>query len=68
VPVRFAVKPDLIAGIELMVNGYKLAWNIADYLASLEKDIGEALKTQFQSEPEAGVEAEAKTTETKAGT
>ncbi|HEX8873409.1 MAG TPA: F0F1 ATP synthase subunit B [Nitrosospira sp.] len=82
VPVRFAVKPDLIVGIELMVNGYKLAWNTADYLASLEKDMGEALKTQFQFESETGVEveseaeteaeaeaeAEAKTTETKAGT
>ncbi len=38
-------RPDLISGVELIMNGYKLAWNVADYLASLEKAVGEAFKS-----------------------
>jgi F-type H+-transporting ATPase subunit b len=41
VHVRFETAPDLIGGIELSANGQKVGWNIADYLASMEKDIGE---------------------------
>lgn len=29
---------------EVTVNGQKVAWSIADYLASLEKGVGELLK------------------------
>ena len=36
VHVRFETSPDLISGIELITNGQKVAWTIADYLASLE--------------------------------
>jgi F-type H+-transporting ATPase subunit b len=55
--IRFATRPDLISGVELIMNGYKLAWNVADYLASLENAIGEVLKTSLQSgsEPESEV-------------
>jgi F-type H+-transporting ATPase subunit b len=42
--VRFETSPDLISGIELTTNGQKLAWSIADYLASLEKGVDELLK------------------------
>ena len=41
--VRFETAPDLISGIELTTNGQKVAWSIADYLASLEKDFVDAL-------------------------
>jgi F-type H+-transporting ATPase subunit b len=44
--VRFETAPDLISGIELTANGRKVAWSIADYLASLEKSVGELLKDQ----------------------
>jgi F-type H+-transporting ATPase subunit b len=44
VPLRFQTAPDLISGIELTTNGQKVAWSIADYLASLEKGVGELLK------------------------
>ena len=44
--VRFETAPDLISGIELTANGRKVAWSIADYLASLEKGVGELLKEQ----------------------
>lgn len=42
--VRFETAPDLISGIELTANGQKLAWSIADYLASLRKGVDELLK------------------------
>lgn len=53
IPVRFEIAPELISGIELTANGQKVAWSIADYLASLEKGVEELLKTQ--SMPEAKV-------------
>jgi F-type H+-transporting ATPase subunit b len=43
VRLRFEVAPDLIGGIELIANGQKIGWSIADYLASLEKNVGELL-------------------------
>ncbi|SPE61566.1 ATP synthase subunit b 2 [Verrucomicrobia bacterium] len=52
--VRFETAPDLISGIELTTNGQKVAWSIADYLASLEKGVGELLKEK--DKPEAKVE------------
>lgn len=36
---EFEIKPELISGIELSTNGYKMAWSIARYLDSLEKSI-----------------------------
>jgi F-type H+-transporting ATPase subunit b len=47
--VKFETAPDLVSGIELTTNGQKLAWSIADYLASLEKGVDELLKTQVQA-------------------
>ena len=54
IPVRFETAPDLVSGIELTANGRKVAWSIADYLASLKTSVGELLKDQ--STPEAGRE------------
>jgi F-type H+-transporting ATPase subunit b len=58
--VRFETAPDLISGIELTTNGQKVAWSIADYLASLEKGVGELLKEQDKSEAKAKPEPAAK--------
>jgi F-type H+-transporting ATPase subunit b len=62
VRVRFETAPDLVSGIELITNGQKVGWNIADYLASLEKGVGELLKEQDKpevpAEPEPAVKAE----------
>ena len=44
--VRFETAPDLVSGIELTTNGQKVAWSIADYLASLEQGVGELLKAK----------------------
>jgi F-type H+-transporting ATPase subunit b len=44
IPARFETAPAVVSGIELSANGHKVAWSIADYLASLEKGVGELLK------------------------
>jgi F-type H+-transporting ATPase subunit b len=44
--VRFETEPDLISGIELTTNGQRVAWSIADYIASMEKGVGELLNRQ----------------------
>jgi len=53
VPVRFEIAPDLISGIDLTTNGQKIAWSIADYLASLEKGVGELLEEKDKPEAKA---------------
>lgn len=44
--IRFEVAPGLLSGVELTMQGRKVAWSIADYLASLEKGVSELLKAQ----------------------
>ena len=53
--VQFETAPDLVSGIELSANGQKVAWSIADYLATLEKSAGELLHKDAkpESKPEA---------------
>lgn len=66
IQVRFETVPDVISGIELTANGWKVAWSITDYLASLETSVGELLKEQSkprlqpQSQPEAKAESRPK--------
>jgi F-type H+-transporting ATPase subunit b len=53
VHVRFETAPDVVGGIELTVNGHKLAWSISDYLTSLENGLGELLKEKDKPEAKA---------------
>jgi len=39
VAIRFETSPELVCGIELTVDGVKLAWSVADYLSSLAQDV-----------------------------
>jgi F-type H+-transporting ATPase subunit b len=48
--IRFETAPDLVSGIELTTNGQKVGWSIADYLASLEKGVGDLLKEKDKAE------------------
>jgi F-type H+-transporting ATPase subunit b len=63
IPIRFETAPDLVSGIEFTANSHKLAWSIADYLASMEKGLDELLKkpdtaeTQTKSNAEKSAEA-----------
>jgi F-type H+-transporting ATPase subunit b len=37
--IRFETTPALISGIEMVANGRKIAWSIADYVDTLEKNV-----------------------------
>lgn len=67
--LQFETKPDVISGIELIVNGQKVAWSIADHLASLGKSVNELLnehsKTQAKPEPSTKREPETSKQETQ---
>jgi len=58
--IRYETAPDLVSGIELTASGQKVAWSIADYLGSLEKDVGELLKEKEKPEAKAEVKPEVK--------
>jgi F-type H+-transporting ATPase subunit b len=60
VKVRFETAPDVISGIELIANGQKVAWSIADYLAALDKGVDELLKEESKPEAKATPQMEAK--------
>ena len=51
VPLRFETTPDLVGGVELTANGRKLAWSIADYLASLENGVEDVLNEHDRPQP-----------------
>jgi F-type H+-transporting ATPase subunit b len=59
IDARFETAPEVISGIELTVNGHRVAWSIADYLTSLEKRVGELLREP--STPKAKPEVERET-------
>jgi len=44
--LQFKIVPELISGIELTTNGYKLSWSFSEYLNSLEKSIAEKMKEE----------------------
>lgn len=58
--LHFETEPNVISGIELIANGRKVAWSIADHLASLGKSASELLQKQSssQAKPETRVESE----------
>ncbi|WP_018608037.1 F0F1 ATP synthase subunit delta [Uliginosibacterium gangwonense] len=57
VHLNFADAPDLISGIELSTAGQKLAWSIADYLASLDEHINAWLKDNIPTEATTSTQA-----------
>ena len=59
VHLRFVTTPDLVSGIELTANGQKIGWSISDYLASLEKGVGELLTEK--DKPEVKIEPDPET-------
>ena len=58
--VQFETAPELVCGIELSTNGHKVAWSIADYLATLEKSAGELLHREAKPETKAEAKPEPK--------
>ena len=50
--LQFKTTPEIISGIELSTNGYKLSWSFSEYLSSLEKNISNSMKKNPKPEPE----------------
>ncbi len=46
--LRFEVAPELISGIEIIANGQKLSWSVAEYLGALERRVGDVLAREMQ--------------------
>ena len=46
-PFQFKTVPEIISGIELTSNGYKVAWSISAYLNSLQKNISEIVNAKI---------------------
>jgi F-type H+-transporting ATPase subunit b len=44
---QFKTAPEIISGIELTSNGYKVAWSISEYLNSLQKNISEIVTAKI---------------------
>ncbi|MDI1290328.1 MAG: F0F1 ATP synthase subunit B [bacterium] len=61
--LQFEAASDLIGGIELVANGQRVAWSIANYLGSLERNVSEFMKkadkpaVKAEPKPEANVKA-----------
>lgn len=49
IEIIFEIKPSLINGVALLVNGQKLAWSVADYIDSLEKNIAQLFEAKAES-------------------
>lgn len=45
---RYETAPDIVSGIELVVGGYKLSWNISDYISSLENNLDNLIEEKAQ--------------------
>ncbi len=52
--VEFETAPEVVSGIELSTGGQKVAWSIADYLATLQKNVGELLREDARPESKPG--------------
>jgi F-type H+-transporting ATPase subunit b len=46
ITLQFDTTPELVSGIEVTANGWKLPWNIADFLASLDRSIDDLQMAQ----------------------
>jgi F-type H+-transporting ATPase subunit b len=44
VRVQFETAPELVSGIEISGNGYRVAWSLADYLTALDQAVDALLK------------------------
>jgi F-type H+-transporting ATPase subunit b len=52
IDLQFETASDLVYGIELIANGYRLAWTVDDYLQSLEEDLRQALEEKVAAQEE----------------
>jgi F-type H+-transporting ATPase subunit b len=48
IDIKFETTPDIISGIELNINGQKLAWSITQYIDSLEQHFQQIVEQSAQ--------------------
>ena len=44
--IRYLLEPDIVSGIELRVNGHKIAWSLNEYLETLVESLTETLQKE----------------------
>jgi F-type H+-transporting ATPase subunit b len=44
--IRFLQQPEIVSGIELRVNGHKIAWSLNEYLEALVENLTETLQRE----------------------
>jgi F-type H+-transporting ATPase subunit b len=44
--IRYLLEPDIVSGIELRVNGHKIAWSLNEYLETLVENLTETLQKE----------------------
>ena len=44
--IRYLEQPDIVSGIELRVNGHKIAWSLNEYLETLVESLTETLQKE----------------------
>lgn len=50
VSFEFKTMPDIVSGIELVANGFKLSWSISEYLNSLERNVSKTKEEKSKVE------------------
>ena len=61
IALQYKTSVDLISGIEISANGQKVAWNIADYLKSLERAVDALIQEKSQDTAKAKPDKNAQT-------
>ena len=47
--INYSLQPEVISGIELRVNGHKIAWSLNEYLETLVENLTETLQKEAHS-------------------
>ena len=47
--IRYDTQPEIVSGIELRVNGHKIAWSLNEYLETLVENLSETLQREAHS-------------------
>jgi F-type H+-transporting ATPase subunit b len=47
--IRYDTEPEVVSGVELRVNGHKIAWSLNEYLETLVENLSETLQKEAHS-------------------
>jgi F-type H+-transporting ATPase subunit b len=47
--INYLIEPDVVSGIELRVNGHKIAWSLDEYLENIVESMSETLQREAYS-------------------